>query len=379
MKDNSHMIDVAIVGGGLSGLINAILLSRSGLKVTLFEKQAYPFHRVCGEYISNEVVPYLRHHGLFPSELLPSSISHLTISDTSGKSFDSPLDMGGFGVSRYAYDHWLASKAVESGACIMQAEQVKNVEKRHDRYILTTANGKWPARLVILAHGKRSSLDRKLKRPFFQQKSPFVGVKYHVQASQSRDRIWLHNFDGGYCGMSAVEGGKFNYCYLVHRDKVRIHGNIQKMEETLFRANPKLREAWEEATFLFDRPQVINEISFEAKGIVDGEFLYCGDSAGMITPLCGNGMAMGIHSAAMLSQIITEHYKQGNLDFYAISRQYVYAWKKSFDRRLWTGRQIQQLLFGKEWASRAAVGIGRHLPSATRRIISLTHGEELLP
>ena len=63
------MNEVAIIGGGLAGLINAILLKRAGLDVVLFEKNTYPFHRVCGEYISNEVLPFLQSNELFPYEL----------------------------------------------------------------------------------------------------------------------------------------------------------------------------------------------------------------------------------------------------------------------------------------------------------------------
>ena len=44
--------DIGIVGGGLGGLSLSILLRRMGHTVVLFEKEAYPFHRVCGEYIS---------------------------------------------------------------------------------------------------------------------------------------------------------------------------------------------------------------------------------------------------------------------------------------------------------------------------------------
>ncbi|HEX8022508.1 FAD-dependent oxidoreductase, partial [Mucilaginibacter sp.] len=53
------MSDVIVIGGGLAGLFNAILLNRAGLKVTVVEKKTYPMHRVCGEYISNEVIPFL--------------------------------------------------------------------------------------------------------------------------------------------------------------------------------------------------------------------------------------------------------------------------------------------------------------------------------
>ena len=49
--------DLAIIGGGLAGLTLAIQVRRMGHSVILFEKEKYPFHRVCGEYISLRIGP----------------------------------------------------------------------------------------------------------------------------------------------------------------------------------------------------------------------------------------------------------------------------------------------------------------------------------
>ena len=46
--------DVAVIGGGLAGINLSIQLARKGHSVVLFEKETYPFHKVCGEYISME-------------------------------------------------------------------------------------------------------------------------------------------------------------------------------------------------------------------------------------------------------------------------------------------------------------------------------------
>ncbi len=56
--------DVAIVGGGLAGLSLSILLSKKGYQVILFEKEKYPFHKVCGEYISMESWNFIESLGL---------------------------------------------------------------------------------------------------------------------------------------------------------------------------------------------------------------------------------------------------------------------------------------------------------------------------
>ncbi|WP_317045319.1 FAD-dependent oxidoreductase [Formosa algae] len=59
MNSTILFFDVIIVGGGLAGLSSAIHLSKGNLNVLVIEKNSYPKHKVCGEYISNEVLPYL--------------------------------------------------------------------------------------------------------------------------------------------------------------------------------------------------------------------------------------------------------------------------------------------------------------------------------
>ena len=51
---------MAVTGGGLSGLAFAIQCAKAGYRVAVFEKETYPFHKVCGEYISNESWNFLQ-------------------------------------------------------------------------------------------------------------------------------------------------------------------------------------------------------------------------------------------------------------------------------------------------------------------------------
>jgi menaquinone-9 beta-reductase len=64
----------------LAGLVSAIGLAGQGLSVTVVEKKAYPFHKVCGEYVSNEVLPFLGSLGADISTLQPARISHFLLS-----------------------------------------------------------------------------------------------------------------------------------------------------------------------------------------------------------------------------------------------------------------------------------------------------------
>jgi menaquinone-9 beta-reductase len=367
--------DIVIIGGGLAGLVNAIRLSSAGLNVMLVEKKSYPFHRVCGEYISNEVRPFLDSIGADIPGLKPSTIKRLLISAASGSLIETKLEQGGFGISRYQLDHHLYRLALRNGVEFRfntQAIDVKCKDK-----IFKTSFSEGPivkSHLVIGAFGKRSSLDRAMKRDFFYMRSPYIGVKYHIRSGLPADQISLHNFKGGYCGIVKIEEDKYCMCYLSKRENLQEHGNIAAMEEKVLWKNPVLKEIFLKAEFIHDKPEVINEISFEKKNAVENHILMSGDSAGMITPLCGNGMAMAIHSAKILSGIILENYKGKSFDLTAIEEQYSDQWEKMFARRLSRGRFIQNLML-RENMSAISIGILKRSEFLTSWLIRQTHGQ----
>jgi flavin-dependent dehydrogenase len=100
----------------------------------------------------------------------------------------------------------------------------------------------------------------------------------------------------------------------------------------------------------------------------------CGDSAGMITPLCGNGMAMAIHSAKILSELIIK-FQQKKITRDQLEKRYSHQWRRNFSKRLWAGRQIQKL-FGSEVASDFAVNLANNIKPVANFLVSKTHGLE---
>ncbi len=365
--------DIVIVGGGLAGLMSSLLLTKAGLNVLLIEKKKYPFHRVCGEYISNEVVGFLKRESLFPSELDPADIKNFQLTSVNGASHSIELSLGGFGISRYTFDHYLVKKAEEHGVEIRQGTTVYDIVWDRNLFYLNLSYGRQiEAKLVIGSFGKRSNLDSSLKREFFTRKSPFLAVKYHIRTDYPSDLITLHNFRDGYCGISRVEGGVYNLCYLSHRNNLKNTGTIENMEQEVLYKNPFLKNLFENSDFIFEKPLVINEVSFSSKSLFKDKVIMCGDSAGMITPLSGNGMAMAIHSAKILTEVITKSSDKDGFNQKAIEVNYKREWDRNFSTRLLIGRLVQRL-FGEITTSAIAVqilkyGIGKHL-------VELTHGK----
>ena len=366
---------VSIIGGGLSGLITSLQLVRAGISVEVFEKKSYPFHRVCGEYISLETIPFLKSLSIYPDKFNPPLIKRLQLTSVNGKSVTIPLDMGGFGISRYHFDHFIFERAKSEGVVFHENTEVEHVNFNDNHFKLQANGNSFKTDLVIGAFGKRSKLDVYLNRSFIKKRSPYLGVKYHIRTEHPIDLIALHNFYGGYCGISNVEEGITNLCYLSHNQNLKKHQSIKEMEEKVLFRNPFIKSIFSNSTFLFEKPETINEISFETKKSVVDHLLMAGDAAGMITPLCGNGMAIAIHASKILSELVikfcvNEKYQRNQLE-----DDYTNAWTKQFATRLWTGRQIQRL-FGSEWTSNLAVNLATHIKPVADFLISKTHGEE---
>ena len=193
------MKKVVIIGGGLAGLVSGILLARRGIECALIERKSYPFHRVCGEYVSNEASSFLKDNDLYPGDFNPPQLGRFQLSSVSGKSTILTLDLGGFGVSRYTFDNFLFEAARKVGVDVILNTEVHNVLFSNEKFTIETSSRKLECDIVIGAFGKRSKLDINLKREFVQRRSPYVGVKYHIRRDHPSDLIALHNFDGGYC------------------------------------------------------------------------------------------------------------------------------------------------------------------------------------
>src|SRR3954470_25000132 len=101
------LYDVAIIGGGLGGLCLAIQCIEKRYSVILFEKEEYPFHKVCGEYISLESWDFLEWLGLSLSKMNLPVIKKLIVSSPNGTILKESLPLGGFGISRYKIDNEL--------------------------------------------------------------------------------------------------------------------------------------------------------------------------------------------------------------------------------------------------------------------------------
>ena len=373
---NKQFLDVIIIGGGLAGLCNAIHLSKLGKKVLLIEKNEYPKHKVCGEYISNEVLPYLDFLEVNPFDFGAVRINKFQLSTTKSNIISAKLPLGGFGISRYTLDLVLSEKAKENGVMILQ-DTVLDVTFLKDFFqVETKQNSIFTSKIAIGAFGKRSLLDVKMGRNFIQKKSPYLGVKIHVKGNFKEDLVALHNFKGGYCGVSKVENNAINLCYITNYATFKKYKNIADFQEQVVFKNRFLKEIFQNSEAIFEKPLSISQISFETKKPVENHVLMCGDSAGMIHPLCGNGMSMAIQSAQLVSKLILNYFNGEIETRKELEKQYIRQWNRKFGLRLKAGHFIA-MLFRKDTIASVLLQILKKLPFLLPIIIKQTHGKPM--
>lgn len=362
-------IDVIIAGGGLAGLTAAIHLSKSGLKVLIIEKQSFPKHKVCGEYLSREVLPYLEWLGIDLLEKNPACIDRVEISTIKGGLVKSRLDMGGIGMSRYLLDMLLLEKAISNG-CILMQDTVLSINQQELYCEVQTENhGLVKAVKVLAAYGKRSNLDISQGRSFLHKDSSWLGVKAHYEGDFPADLVALHHFKGGYCGVSRVENGIINICYLTSYRSFKKFKTFEAFQQKLMSENPYLRQIFSSCKPLFT-PLSIGQVSFAGKTQVESDIFMLGDTAGLIHPLCGNGMAIAIQSAGLASQLLIDN--PGKLN-QQLSRNYSKSWNKHFRGRIIAGKILSRVI-QNERAADFLLNTLTLFPFILPVIIKQTHG-----
>lgn len=363
--------DLIFVGGGLAGLTAGIHLALKGFAVIIIERNNYPAHKVCGEYLSNETLPYLRWLGVDVEEA-NAQVNRFSFSQAGQKTITAALPLGGVGISRYKLDYLLYQRAVASG-CIIIRDTVKDITYDDGRFIVKAESHMFTSALVFGSFGKWSNIDKALSRSFAIKKSPWVAVKAHYQGNVPDDEVGLYGFPGGYCGVSKVENGIVNICYLASYKSFKRYKNIAAYQKEVLFKNENLKNILYTATPILDKPITISRISFDKKSLVENHVVMIGDSAGLIHPLCGNGMAMAIHSAKIASELSVD-FLQGKIGREAFEKNYTKIWNKHFNKRLYIGRLLARLIASPA-ATKPFLILLRSFPFLMRFMIKQTHGK----
>lgn len=372
--------DAVVIGAGLAGCGVAIGLARRGHSVLLLEAERYPVHKLCGEFLSPEATTSLEALGVDRAvrDAGAVEIRRVAVTSATGAVWREELPGAALGVSRRTLDPILFGAAREAGADAREGARVTEIEGEgeHGFLVRYTSDGhedEVEARLVVGCYGKRSPLDRRLGRAFLDRRHDFVAFKAHHRGADFGDCIELHGFEGGYCGMSHVEGGAVNVCLIAWTRSLREAGSsFAALRDRALRTNPHLAARLDQLEPVTDDVLAIAQVPFAFKELFARDVMMVGDTAGMIAPLCGDGMAMALRAAELAVPPASE-FLAGRVSFAELRARYTRAWRREFAPRMRLGLALQEALF-RPRISRIGIATLNRAPWLGRAIVWATRG-----
>ena len=298
--------DVLIAGGGPAGSAAAIVLARAGRNVVLVERESQAQHKVCGEFLSQEALTYLRSLGVDVDGMGAVAIRSVRLACQEGES-EAVLPFAAMSLTRRRLDEELLRLAESAGAKVLRGYRVQTIERADNGWcavICAATDGAQSvsASAAFLATGKHDLHGR--ARPKGKQPD-LVAFKMYwrlapQQAAALEGHVELMLYRGGYAGLQPVEDGAANLCCLVERTELqRLGGRWENLLAAMQQDCALLRERLQGAEPLLEKPLAISAIPYGYVRSASAGLGALGDQAAVIPSCTGDGMSIALHSGCL--------------------------------------------------------------------------------
>jgi flavin-dependent dehydrogenase len=318
---NQFDYDVIIAGGGPAGSSAAIHLTMAGARVLLVEQKKFPRPKLCGEFISPECAPHFERLGVAEQMLAasPARLTETVFYSRQQSSVSVPSAWFGangvaLGLSRAEMDERLLRRASDAGAVVLEEAQVVNLLFDKDRVAGVTIKhtGKhtgYRAPVTIDATGRARALARRVDQSHHKTKShraSLVAFKAHLEdARVAPGACEIYFYRGGYGGLSSIENGLSNLCFIASARAVRACGtDAERVMREVVCQNGRAAYALEHARA--STPWLAVSLEGFGRHAVTPTtgLLAIGDAASFIDPFTGSGMLMALESGELAASVI---------------------------------------------------------------------------
>lgn len=315
--------DAIIIGGGPAGSSAAISLSLGGARVLVLEEKRMPRGKLCGEFITPECFPTLKRLGVMHRMLAAGAkkISRVNLVVASGKSVQTHISKisddaaWAMSLSRARFDEILLDRAREAGAVCLEGVAVKGTMLTDGVAwgveALSLSDGSrvgFKGKLIIDASGRNSRLMvSKRERIAGRRGSRLYALKAHLKGVEGiSEQLELCFFPGGYGGLTLVEEGFVNLCFIVEERALNDAGGDpgRVVQQTLMK-NTLAAERMKGAEVV-GKWYSAGPLTFGRRRLAQGGVIAIGDASGMIDPFTGTGIQMALRTGEIAAEAIFE-------------------------------------------------------------------------
>lgn len=345
LKRHNDNYDVIIAGGGPAGASAAIHLARGGVRVLLLEQKKFPRPKLCGEFISPECQTHFEKLGVARAMIAsgPALLNETVFYSSKGHHVAVPSKWFGgraaLGLSRAVMDEVLLRCAQDNGVVVQEGANI--TEPILDGETVTGVRAKidgvhqdFRAPVTIDATGRARILSKKITHANGNSKRPtLVAFKAHLKNTKvAPGACEIYFYPGGYGGLSTVEAGTSNLCFIISAEHVkRCNSDPETVMRECVMKNRRAAHTLETAEASSEWLSASwDRFGRQSPSPAPG-LLSIGDSASFIDPFTGSGMLMALESGELVAQVIVSHQNRGFAD---ISAEYAASYRRAFDSRL---------------------------------------------
>ena len=338
--------DVIVCGGGPAGSTTAFYAAKAGMKVLLLDKSKFPRDKACGGLLTARLFDELPELEKYIKPIIECPSRDVNLYSPSMKyKIDYEFPVGTpWNITRTVFDNAVLEAARDVGTEVMTQTRIKDYEF-NGGVTVRTSNGDFKGKMVVGATGpadKLASMIREKRniKPWSDSQmgtalmwEPHVGKEFIDKTYSKNSSLLVHFKPGG------IEG----YGWVFPKKEILNigFGGYNRTNKSI-----KIKEIWTDYINLlkkdgyFPADQEVPPVK-GAPLPLDGPIkattmdytLLVGDSAGMVSPLSGEGIYYGMHAGKIAIDTIkkaleTNDFSQKNLD------QYHRDWNKVFGKEL---------------------------------------------
>jgi len=407
--------DVIIVGGGPAGTSAGVhLATRGGAHVLLLEREKFPRPKLCGEFISPECLAHFARLGVLEGmrNAGGARVEETIFYARSGRRVGVPsawfgretgggeaaTATGALGLSRAEMDEQLMLRARAVGVEVLEEAQVagllfetggriKGVRVRWQggelelrAPITVDATGRARAlarRVEQVAQGSGMNGARGEARARRLSSSgrmpPLVAFKAHLEnVGGGEGACEIYFYRGGYGGLSRVENGLSNLCFIVAAQDVRARASdAERVMREIVMSNARAAETLRGARVRSEWLAVALE-SFGRREVVPADgLLMVGDAASFIDPFTGSGMLMALESGELAGACITRALPElrAGATFATLAEDYRARYRERFESRLRVCSLLRRAAFAPRLVTEAGI-VALGASESVRRILA---------
>ena len=332
--------DVLIVGGGPAGSSCAWALRGSGLDVLIIDKQTFPRDKVCGGWITPQIISELQ---LDPAEYARGRAFQPICGFRTSRMGDPEVETNygrpvSYGIRRFEFDDYLLKRC---GAPVLEGVAFETMERQNGSLLV---NGEIKARLVVGAGGHFCPVARQLGAKMGNEEIVVAQeAEFSMDArQQAACSIQPEIPELYFCADMRGYGWCFRKANVLNvglgrLDRRSLSGHVAEFLEFLMRTG---KVAFDLPASILGHAYLI--YSKTTRKLVDDGVMLIGDAAGLAYSQSGEGIRPAIESGLLAARVISDaagDYRPEKLESYVglLRQRYGHTrgdWATAVGRRL---------------------------------------------